>query len=149
MRAKRTKTAGDIIPTCDGQALEDAPPPSGASAALANARREFVAVYGEINRQYAQLRAWRAQPAEGHARNAEYELLQKIEKALLAKEELENRAAARGISVTPVYRDGFTIDLLFQHPGKTRYLVAGSSASRFIALPLPPGMDDGATDGAG
>jgi len=135
---ERSKAKLNLVPTCDGKPLAQLKGADTNAKTLWNLKREFVDVYHVVNRHYAKLREHRARRPTERDQPSERLLLQKIETALIAKENLENRSAARGISVTPVYRDGFTIDLRFQHPGAAKYLVAGSSASRFVTLSLPP-----------
>jgi len=70
-------------------------------------------------------------------------VLMEIERAIVAREKLEDRYASRGVFVTPVYRDGFTIDLRFTDrksgpPNSGPVIV--SSASVRITIPLPPGF---------
>jgi len=140
---KRESVRDDLVPLCDGKPWKGRGENSSGTGLVDQARKQFVAIHHQINSHYAKLRAGRIEAAgtkadrgEAHRRR-ERQVLRRIEKALLTKETLENHYAARGISVTAIYRDGFTIDLRLQHPGAPKFLVAGSSASRFVTLELP------------
>jgi hypothetical protein len=132
-----------LRPTCDGKLCTGRPNSDVTKTLLGEAKNALVNAYSVVNERYAALRAHRDVPRDSDDPAVERHLLRRIEKALLNKEKLENRYAAYGITVTPVFREGFTIDLRFQHPGSEKYLVAGSSASRFVALSLPDGFEEG------
>jgi len=69
-------------------------------------------------------------------------LLQQIEKAIVFREALEDRCAPRGILATPVYRDGFTVDVRFTdfQTGQQQGVRYHQLSSVRIIIPLPAGF---------
>jgi hypothetical protein len=106
-------------------------------------QRQFLDAYFRINKAYAKLVALRTQWDSRPPKAAERALLRKIEQALVAREALEDRHACRGLIATPVYRDGFAVEILFSDAHAAhengRVLGASSSSVRF-AIPLPAAL---------
>ncbi len=124
------------FPRCDGKPFDAV---SGADG-LHQVKAQFLAAYYRINGAYARRVALRQ-----HARprpEAERSVLQAIERAIRAKEALEDRYASRGIVATPVYQRGYTVDVRFQHPRALpiRLMAAVSSSSRTLVFALPAGL---------
>jgi len=126
-----------LYPACDGERWSnhrrDDPEKS--------VKRQFLEAYFRINLAYARLVAFRTKHSQS-AKPRERAILQEIEKALVHREGLEDRYAARGIAATPVYSSGFTVDLLFNtvHTGQRGRPLIASSASVRITIPLPVGL---------
>jgi|SoiMethySBSTD1v2_1073268.scaffolds.fasta_scaffold796666_2 hypothetical protein len=113
------------------------------SARRARVQRQFLDVYFQINLAYAKLVALRAKWRSRPPKAAERALLRKIEESLVAREALEDRHACRGVIATPVYRDGFTVEVLFSdvHAGlKPGGALVGSSSSVCLNFRLPAAL---------
>ena len=125
-----------LYPACDGERSKD----QRRADPQKRIKRQFLEAYFRINLAYARLVAWRAkQPPSGKSERA---ILREIEKALLHREGLEDRYAARGVVATPAYSEGFTVNVLFSdvHSAQRgRVLIASSSTVR-ISIPLPAGL---------
>jgi hypothetical protein len=131
-----------LYPNCDGK-----PWNNRGGDSQSTVKFQFVEAYFRINLAYAQLLAFRKKrrppSATPKAFGMERTLLQQIEKAIVFREALEDRYAPRGILATPVYRDGFTVDVRFtdfqtgQQQGGP--LIISSSSVR-ITIPLPAGL---------
>jgi hypothetical protein len=124
-----------LYPSCDGQPLDLVPRTDRHRAVKAR----FLAAYYRINVEYARLRALRQrrkprpQPADERA------TLQALEKAIRAREALEDRYASRGILASPFYQAGFVINVQFQCPGSPAVhpIQVASSSCRSIAFAMP------------
>jgi hypothetical protein len=124
-----------LFPSCDGRPLAAVP---CAEPWLA-VKRRFLDAYYQINVRYSELRARRI----GRPRlrpDEERALLQAIDRALQAKEALEDRWASRGLVATPEQINGITVNVAFSHPGSpaVRPLVMGSSAAVTLSFRVPP-----------
>lgn len=133
LRHSKPKQPAARRPTCDGVGAAKLP----ASDPLGKMKRQFVAAYHKINRSYARLLALRAKPHR-QAGADERSVLQSIEKALLAKNALEDKYAPYGIDVSPVFEEGFIVDLGFC----SRFTIPPSPVSRrsssaLVVLPFP------------
>ncbi len=67
--------------------------------------REFVAAYRNINQCVRELRS--AQTASEFSRGRVHTAQQGVERAILARDALEDRYARKGMIATPIVRDGF------------------------------------------
>jgi|SoiMethySBSTD1v2_1073268.scaffolds.fasta_scaffold465429_2 hypothetical protein len=137
--ARNTDPQHPLYPQCDGKPWES----NGSTDRSAAVRRQFLDAYFRINVAYAKLVAlrskWPSHPPKAKERSA----LQGIEMALLARAALDDCHASRGLVATPVYRDGFTVNVLFSDaltgPGRG-YLVMASSSSVRLTFTLPAGL---------
>jgi hypothetical protein len=130
MEDPRTATGSDLslFPLCDGGL---APFSSGEDPASGR-KLDFLTVYYQINRCSQRL-------LEARKRSnpiAERAALQAMEKALLARDALENQCAPYGVAASPVLVDGLITDVRFSAPsaGPGR----SSSVSMRFAVPPPP-----------
>jgi hypothetical protein len=128
-----------LFPMCDGERWQNGHAPNSRQRVKA----QFLEAYFQINLAYARLVALRKRHAPVVPKASERRLLREIERTLVAREKLEDFHARRGVSVRPVYREGFTIDLKFSDresalPKAPPLIV--SSASVRIAIPMPPGF---------
>jgi len=124
-----------LYPRCDGEAW----PRHGATGRKRQVQRQFLDAYFHINVAYAKLVALRGKGRSRPPRALEYKLLRKIEEALVARELLAERHACCGVVAIPVYRDGFTVDVLFSdvHTGQQRAHRLASSSSVRLTFGLP------------
>ena len=72
---------------------------------------EFAAAYYALNCEHARLVAVRSRPDSVERRQEEKELLEKIERLLIARDALEDFYAPFGVIAEPVVKEGFTVDL--------------------------------------
>jgi hypothetical protein len=105
-------------------------------------QREFLEAYFQINRAYARLALWRKNARKGAGPTRERALLRAVEKAIRNREKVEDRYAPRGWSATPVYRDGYAVNIQFSdvvsyHASRQPIT---SSSSLVLRIPLPPGL---------
>ena len=122
-----------LYPACDGEPWKK----RGRSDPQTTMKRQFLDAYFRINLVYARLMAFRKK-RPSKAFGTERAILRQIEKAIVFRETLEDRYAPRGIVATPVYRDGFTIDVRFTDfkTGEQGPPITSSSSVRItIALP--------------
>ena len=116
-----------LYPQCDHADL-----PTDASA-IAARKLEFLAAYYDLNRSYRSLLSLRA---AGRPPEEERAALQAIERALLARDALEDKYAPYGVVATPDFENGLVKNISFvQPPGP----VVRSSLSMFFAVPPQPG----------
>ena len=140
----RTATSNELgpshrlYPACDGEPWKNREP----SDPQTTVKRQFLDAYFRINLAYARLVAFRkkgrSQSPTPKAFRMERAILRQIEKAIVSREALEDRYAPRGVVATPVYSDGFTVDVRFTdvQTGQQAPLIASSSSVRItIALP--------------
>lgn len=116
--AKRTNpmhqrtTAGDLkapYPYCNGAPWTNQASPD----ATEKIKRQFLDAHFQINLTYARLVEFRKRCGTQVPKAVERRFLQKIEQALVACERLEDKYADRGIFATPIYHNGFVVDLRF------------------------------------
>lgn len=122
----------DFDPTLYPQCDHGAPPPASDKSPAAARKLEFLAAYYRINVFSRALRLIRAQ---GHAAADEREALQAIERALLARDALEDKYAPLGVVATPDFEDGLVKDVSFVQPARP---APASSLSMLFAVPPPP-----------
>jgi hypothetical protein len=126
-----------LFPSCDGEPWGKA----DASSQEGKVKLAFLEAYFRINLAYARLLAARFRRTPGSApRPSERRILLQIEKALVARDRLEDNHAARGLIATAVNLDGFTIDVRFTDAGTAqarRDAIITSSAAVRITIPLP------------
>jgi hypothetical protein len=124
-----------LFPSCDSRPLAVAPKTERWLAV----KREFLDAYYRVNVAYAKLLARRKDRRGDGNEREERPILRAIEQAILAKEAVEDRFASRGIIATPIYRNGFAVDVRFQLPGSLppRPVAVISSAACTISFALP------------
>ena len=118
-------------------------PPPGASARNDRVMLEFLAVYYQLNCEYARLVETRAMTQSPDRAKTEQECLHAIEKALILRDGLEDHYAPFGMIAEPIVADGFTMDVKFTFgdvtaAGRLRSAPIMSSAN--VSIPLPPGI---------
>jgi hypothetical protein len=104
-------------------------------------KQEFLDAYFRINLAHERLMAARRRRRPSAPRSSERRILLQIEAALVARDRLEDKHAARGLIATPVCLDGFTIEVRFTDANTARSqnrAIITSSASVRIHIPLPP-----------
>jgi len=126
-----------LYPACDGKPWTNGQRAKGGE----KVKQQFLEAYFRINLAYARLMAYRKKRHSQLPTTVERSLLQQIERAILDREAVEDRHASRGVVATPIYRDGFTVDLLFTHAHRGRgcSIIASSSSARLI-IALPAGL---------
>lgn len=125
----RTK-AGFIpafFPRCDGAE----PPEPEAADHVALRKLDFLAVYYHINLCSRRVRAARQGSDPAAVRSA----LQAMEKALLARDAVEDQHAPYGIAACPRIENGLITEIRFSAP--SRPPVQSSSVSMRFAVPPP------------
>ncbi len=124
-----------LFPICDGKPFAFADAQQG----LGQIKLSFLSAFYRTNQAYARLVAHRKRKRVVTWHAQERTILLAIEQVLRAREALDDRYAPRGIIAAPVYRNGFCVEVRFQHPGlpSSQPVVILSSASRFITFKLP------------
>lgn len=117
-----------LYPQCDEVA---APSPYDVGV-IALRKLEFLAAYYEINRCHQALLSVRASK---HGLVEERTALQAIERALLARDALDDKYAPLGVAATPVFEKGFVKTVNFVQAAPQR---VASSLSMLFAVPAPP-----------
>lgn len=115
-----------LYPSCDGGPFELVP----RADRHRRIKARFLAAYHRINVEYTRLRAVRQSKSRPGRTHSERRVLQALERAIVARETLEDRYASRGIVATPFYHDGIAINVRFQCPGAPAaqpYRIASSS----------------------
>jgi hypothetical protein len=140
-KGQRDRSDSDhpLFPAFNGQRWQD----HGGLDSKQRVQRQFLEAYFQINLDYARLVALRKRHGPKVPNARQRRILMGIERALVAREKLEDLFASRGVFATPVYRDGFTIDLRFTdgQSGRTKGSpTIVSSASVHIIFPLPQGF---------
>ena len=102
-----------LYPSCDGQPFDLV----FRTDRLRAIKARFLAAYYQINVEYARLKSWRRAKGRRARPDEERTIQQALEKAILAREKLEDRHASRGIVASPLYQGGFAINVQFQCPG--------------------------------
>lgn len=102
----------------------------------------FLAAYYDLNCQYAASLEVRAKPQSAERVAAERNCLQTIERALLARDRLEDRYAPFGVIAEPLIENGFAVDVKFSFgnvdaTGKARSEIYTLTAC--VPIPLPTG----------
>lgn len=120
----------------------DGPSP-GAAARNDRLILKFLAVYYQLNCDYARLVETRARTTSPDSAKAEEECLRAIEKTLIIRDGLEDQFAAFGVIAEPIVVGGFTMDVKFTFgdvtaAGRLRSAPIMSSAN--VSIPLPPGI---------
>jgi hypothetical protein len=104
-------------------------------------KRQFLRAYYSINCEYARLTALR-NGRQSVSSKKERSILQAIERALLAKEALEDHWASRGLIATPHQLSGLTVNVCFSHPGHTAMrrgaIIASAAVKLSFPVPWPP-----------
>jgi hypothetical protein len=98
----------DLTPRCEDDADVET------NAAVAQMRREFIAAYRDINQCASELR--RVRRGAKISAKRERAALQAVERAILARDALENKYARLGLSATPVVKDGLVRTIHFSKP---------------------------------
>lgn len=113
-----------LYPKCD----QGAPPSPFDTSRAVLSKLEFLAAYYAINQSYRRLQNARAQKAGCEEERA---ALQAIERALLARDALEDKYASLGVAATPEFVNGYVTNVNFvEPPGPT----GGSSLSMLFAV---------------
>ena len=128
-----------LFPACDGQPWKAKP---AQEAMRSRVQREFLDAYFRVNLAYARLARWRKTARKLAGSGRDRVLLRAVEKAILNRERVEDRHAPRGWAVTPVYSDGYAVDLKFCDAITARRSrqPVNYSASCVIRIPLPAGL---------
>ena len=119
-------------------------PLSGATARNDRVMIEFLAVYYQLNCEYARLVETRAMAQSKDRAKAEEECLRAIEKALILRDGLEDQNASAGVIAEPIVADGFTMDVIFTFGDVTaagRLRSAPIMSSATLLIRLPPGVE--------
>jgi hypothetical protein len=122
-----TSLGPSLFPFCDG-----GPPPIPSEDPASARKLDFLGIYYQINccaQRLLETRK-RSDPI------AERAALQLMEKALLARDALENECAPYGVAASPVMVNGFIADVRFSAP--TAPLRQPSTVSMRFAVPPPP-----------
>ena len=120
-----------LLPLCDGEA----PPPPGATGTLARRKIEFLAAYYELNVLYTKLEAVRRKGGNARA------VLNKIEEAVRARDQLEDRYAPEGFLGAPEMEGLFFRNVRFSHARAAAPAPEPeSSFSLFVPIVLPKGL---------
>jgi len=127
-----------LFPTCDGRAARKLP----RNEKMRSIKLAFLEAYFRINREVARLRTLRQAATTAQTKSRERRLLQGIEKAILAREALDQKYAARGVVAVATYREAMTVDVAFNVPRlpDPQWGVVSSSTSVRLSFPLPPRM---------
>ena len=118
------------------------PPDPNASEQNDRIKVEFAAAYYGLNCEHARLTALRCRPDSSERTTEEKKLLQKIERLLIARDELEDFYAPFGVIAEPVVREGFTVDLSVSFGNVDAYGRLRSDCYTITAcvpVPLPQG----------
>ncbi len=126
--------AAGLFPTAEGEDLG----PILATDPLHRARERLVFAFYAINVAYQQLVRYRRTSSGEEGSPLERPFLEEIEKAIWAKDAIEDELAPRGIHPFPVLKDGVIIDLQFQDPLRSRRSQSVSSSSIFIQIACLP-----------
>jgi hypothetical protein len=128
-----------LFPMCDGAPWTD----ERAAGPNGRFKLQFLEACWRINQAYDRLVALRKSPGFASTNPRERRLLRQIETAIVARERIEDRHAARGIVASLVYREGFTVDVRFcdVHTARERGSVSiTSSSSVRLNIALPTGL---------
>src|SRR5262245_52730713 len=119
-------------------------PPLNASGRNDRLMLEFLAVYYDLNCQYATLLQLRKEPKSAGQASTESEHLRAIEKTLIARDRLEDHYAPFGVIAEPLVEKGFTVDVTFSFgnvDARGRRRSEGISITAYVPIPLPPGTN--------
>jgi hypothetical protein len=119
-----------------------AAPPLNASGRNDRFIIEFLAVYYNLNCQYAALLQVRKKPKSLRRTRAEAERLRAIERILIARDHLEDRYAPYGVIAEATIEKGFTVNVDFSFGNVDAKGVPRSEFLKVTAnvpIPLPPG----------
>jgi hypothetical protein len=98
----------ELRPRCDFR------PANEADAAIYDPmQEEFLSAYQAINHRVRELRAIRAGPSSA---DQEHAAQQAVERALLARDAVEDKYTRLGIIATPIVRDGFIREIQLRTP---------------------------------
>jgi hypothetical protein len=122
-----------LMPRCEGEA----PPAPDDTSPTAEMKRAFLAAYYQINVLSRRLSTVRAKPPSTARAAAEREVLQAIERAILARDALEDEHAVAGIIGQPTFENGVVTDIHFTFPGR-RYGGMSSTTMCFAVAPEGP-----------
>ena len=105
----------------------------------------FLTAYRRLNRCYANLLEARRKKLSGPTRSelSERVALRQVEKALRARDELEDKYACYGVIAEPVIANGFTVDVRFSFGSaraKAQREAEGIYSSAYVPIPLPRGV---------
>jgi hypothetical protein len=103
---------------------------------------EFLALYYDLNRQYAALLQVRKEPKSAGQASTEHEHLRAIEKTLISRDRLEDHCAPFGVIAEPLIEKGFTVDVTFSFgniDARGRPRSEGIKVTAYVPIPLPPG----------
>ena len=86
-------------------------PAPDAAAQNDRIKREFAAAYYALNCEHALLTKLRSCSDSAERGEEEKKILQKIERLLIARDELEDEYAPFGVIAEPIVQEGFTVNL--------------------------------------
>jgi len=105
----------------------------------------FLTAYCRLNRCYANLLVARSRKLSSPTRSelSERVALRQVERALRARDELEDKYACYGVIAEPVIDQGFTVDVRFSFGSarsKTQREGGGIYSSAYVSIRPPPGV---------
>jgi hypothetical protein len=120
------------------------PPAPDAAERNDRIKLEFAAVYYALNSEHARLAALRRRADSLERRANEKELLLKIERLLVARDELEDFYAPFGVIAEPFAKDGFTVNLNVSFGNVDafgRFRSDCYTIAACVPVPLPAGVN--------
>ena len=125
-----------LFPTADGERWNPREPFDSRQQLIS----QFLEAHYRINLAYARLLALRKERQYRVPKRLEQPFTERIEKAIIEREKLEDRYASRGVIATPVYIAGFAVDVRFVDAHTARLQnapVITRSASVRLSIRLP------------
>ncbi|HEV8542013.1 MAG TPA: hypothetical protein VGR78_06460 [Verrucomicrobiae bacterium] len=119
-----------LFPLCDGGEA----PPVGTDERIARRKIEFLAVYYRLNQLYSLLSAIR----NGKSSGDEKEVLQEIQRAIRARDLLEDFYESEGFLGEPVMDGFFYKDIEFTYARRREFYQPAASSSFSLFIPMPP-----------
>jgi hypothetical protein len=119
------------------------PPAPDAAERNDRIKREFAAAYYALNCEHARMIALRSRPDSIGRGTEEKTLLQKIERLLIARDELEDFYAPFGVIAEPVVKEGFAVDLNISFGNVDAFGRLRSdyyTITACVPIPLPEGI---------
>jgi hypothetical protein len=101
-------------------------------------RGQFLEAYFVINLAYARLVALRRTNRRRVPKHLEEPVLNALEQAITGREKLEDQTAPYGLVATPVYRDGFAVDIRFSDVNTARSSASSASVVLTFRPPTSP-----------
>lgn len=136
------RSRSDFRAKCYPRANGGKAPPLDAAARNDRIILEFLAVYYDLNCQYAALLQVRKGLKSAGRTRTEAEHLLAIERSLIARDRLEDRYAPCGVIAEPVIEKGFTVDVTFSFgnvDARGRPRSEFLTVTAYVPIPLPPG----------